>query len=164
MNQPKLGCILLPMHSHVIWRVKILIHLVYYCSSALTEAHIKYSPTRPNNRQAQPSLTNEFSAFITHIKETTPQISEPMSLDLSSSKSALGQHSFSRPKPTVWKLSCGINCNQALTPKHGNLPTSSRLLSHGCSWRGVHSCYPQSSFPAGVLLFGRYSSNSLVMI
>lgn len=80
---------LLPICSHVIWHVKILIHLVYYCSSNLTEARIKYSPTLPNSREAQPSLTSEISAFIIYIKQTAPKISEPMLLDLSNSVSPL---------------------------------------------------------------------------
>ena len=92
---------LLPLCSHVIWHVKILIHLVYYCSSNLTKAHIKYSPTLPNSRQAQPSLTNEISAVIIHTKQTAPKISEPRLLDLSNSKSACCHHPFIRPEPNI---------------------------------------------------------------
>ena len=89
MDQIELRFILLPICSHVIWHVKILIHLFYYCSSNLTEACIKYSPTLPNSRQAQISLTNEILAFMIYIKQTAPKISEPVLLDLSSSVSPL---------------------------------------------------------------------------
>lgn len=37
---------------------------------------MKYSPTLPNSRQAQPSLTNEMSAFIIYIKQIAPKISD----------------------------------------------------------------------------------------
>lgn len=131
MSQPKLGFILLPMCSHVIWHVKILIHLVYDCSSVLTETHIKYSPTRPNSRQAQPSLTNEISAFIIHIKQTAPWISEPMFPDLTSLKPACCQHPLIGPELMVVKLSCEVHCNQTVTQKHGSLPTAPSFCLRG---------------------------------
>lgn len=94
MDLTELGFILLPLCTHVIWHVRILIHLVYDCSSNITEARIKYRPIQPNNRQVQPSLTNEILSFIIHIKSTASQISEPILPDL---KLAYCQHSFIQP-------------------------------------------------------------------
>lgn len=160
MNQIELRFILLPICSHVIWHVKILIHLFYYCSSNLTEAHIKYSPTLPNSRQAQPSLTNEISAFVIYIKQIAPKMSEPMLLDLSSSVSLL--LAFFHPTQTnCIEAKLQVSLLPSINPKYGTLFISSRLLPLDYSWWEAHYYNPQSFFLVGtVLFFGRYQFNS----
>ena len=146
MDWWELRFMLLPLCSHVIWHVKILIHLVYYCSSNLTKAHIKYSPTLPNSRQAQPSLTNEISAVIIHTKQTAPKISEPRLLDLSNSKSACCHHPFIRPDPNITEGKLRGSLLPSIDPKCGTLFISPRLLPPGYSWWETHYCDSQSFF------------------
>lgn len=143
MDWGELRFMLLPLCSHVIWHVKILIHLVYYSYSNLTKAHIKYSPTLPNSRQAQPSLTNEISAVIIHIKQTAPKISESTLLDLTNSKSACCHRPFIQPKPNIIE----VKLRDSLLPSiDRTLFISPRLLPPGYSWWETHYCDSQSFF------------------
>lgn len=155
MDRMELGFIPLPLRAHVIWHVRILIHWVYYCSSNLTEAHVKYSPTLPNRRQAQPSLTNEISAFITHIQQTAPKIAEPVLLDLSSSKSAYSQHSFIQLKPNCIEVKLRDSLLPSIDPEYGTLFISPGLLPLGYSWWEAHYYDPQSFSLGGAILFWR---------
>lgn len=118
--------------------LKILIHLVYHCPSHLTEVRIKYSPTLPGGRQVQPSLTNEISAFMIHVKQTAPKISEATLLDLSGSRSACCQRSLMPPKANVIEVKLRDSSLPNMDPKCGTLFISPELLPLGCSWGEAH--------------------------
>lgn len=147
--------ILVPFCSHVIWHVKILIHLVYYCPSHLTEVRIKYRPTLPSGRQVQPSLTNEISAFMVHVKQTAPKVSEATLLDLSGSRSACCQRSLMPPKANGIEVKLRDSSLPNIDPKCGTLFISPELLPLGYSWGEAHYCDPQSFFLGGAILFWR---------
>lgn len=112
-------------------------------------AHIKYSPIWSNSRQAQPSLTNEFSAFIIHIKQTAPKISEPMLFDSVKLKVVPLPASFHPTETNSIEVKLWDSLTQSMEPYSWALG----FCLWGMPGERLIICDPQSFYLGGAVLF-----------